>query len=290
MLYLSRFTFPSQERESFYFHGPQRQCYNTYYPFGVIARFDPTELAFEPVTILYGGNGCGKSTALNVIAEKLGLLRDARYNRSNFFEDYVNLCEAETRQPVPAHSRIITSDDVFDYMLNLRALNEGVDERREEIFREYQEDNDKVNPFRFRTMEDYDRLKRVNMARRMTSSAYTKARLAPNVREQSNGESASFYFTSRIQDGGLYLLDEPENSLSPTKQTELLKYLEDSARFFGCQFIIATHSPFLLAMRGARIYDMEADPIRPRKWTELEAVRTYHDFFKRHEDAFKEDI
>ena len=287
MLYLSRFVFPSQERESFYFHGPQRQCYNTNYPFGIIARFDPTEIEFEPITILYGGNGTGKSTALNVIAEKLGLQRDARYNRSNFFEGYVGLCDAELRREVPSHSRIITSDDVFDYMLNLRALNEGIDERREEIFREYIEDNDKVNPFRFRTMEDYDRLKRVNMARRLTSSAYAKARLNPNVREQSNGESASFYFTIRIQDGGLYLLDEPENSLSPTRQTELMQFLEDSARFYNCQFIIATHSPFLLALRGALVYDMEADPIRPRRWTELPAVRAYHDFFKQHEDAFK---
>ena len=149
-------------------------------------------------------------------------------------------------------------------------------------------DIDKVNPFRFRTMEDYDRLKRVNLARRSTQSAYTRKRLNPNVREQSNGESASFYFTSRIQDGGLYLLDEPENSLSPTKQTELLHFLEDSARFYDCQFIIATHSPFLLAMRGARIYDMEADPICRRRWTELPAVKAYHDFFKQHADAFED--
>ncbi len=288
MLYLSRFTFPSQERESFFFHEVKRKCYDTFYPFGVIARFDPTVIEFEPVTILYGGNGSGKSTALNVIAEKLGLQRDARYNRSSFFEDYVRLCEEETRRSVPPVSRIITSDDVFDYMLNLRALNEGIDERREVIFQEYLEDNDKVNPFRYRTMEDYDRLKRVNLARRTTQSQYTRRRLMANVREQSNGESASFYFTSRIQDGGLYLLDEPENSLSPTRQAELLQFLEDSARFYDCQFIIATHSPFLLAMRGARIYDMEADPICRRKWTELPAVRAYHDFFKRHESAFED--
>lgn len=289
MIYLSRFTFPSQEQESFFSHGTQRQCYNTNYPFGIIARFDPTVLELEPVTILYGGNGSGKSTALNVIAEKLGLQRDARYNRSNFFEGYVGLCDAEKRRSIPRQSRIITSDDVFDYMLNLRALNEGIDERREEIFQEYIEDNDKVNPFRYRTMEDYDRLKRVNLARRTTQSAYTRKRLMPNVREQSNGESALFYFTSRIQDGGLYLLDEPENSLSPTKQTELLQFLEDSARFYDCQFIIATHSPFLLAMRGARIYDMEADPICRRRWTELPAVRAYHDFFRQNEAAFEEE-
>lgn len=287
MIYLSHFTFPSQERESFCFHGPQRQCYNTNYPFGILSRFDPTVLDFEPVTILYGGNGSGKSTALNVIAEKLRLQRDARYNRSSFFEQYVNLCEAELRQMVPPVSRIITSDDVFDYMLNLRALNEGIDERREVVFQEYLEDNDKVTPFRFRTMEDYDRLKRVNLARRSTQSAYTRQRLMANVREQSNGESASFYFTSRIQDGGLYLLDEPENSLAPARQEELMQFLEDSARFYDCQFIIATHSPFLLSMRGARIYDMEADPICRRKWTELPAVRAYYDFFTRHAADFR---
>lgn len=287
MIYLSHFTFPSQERESFCFHGPQRQCYNTNYPFGILSRFDPTVLEFEPVTILYGGNGSGKSTALNVIAEKLRLQRDARYNRSSFFEQYVDLCEAELRQMVPPVSRIITSDDVFDYMLNLRALNEGIDERREVVFQEYLEDNDKVTPFRFRTMEDYDRLKRVNLARRSTQSAYTRQRLMANVREQSNGESASFYFTSRIQDGGLYLLDEPENSLAPARQEELMQFLEDSARFYDCQFIIATHSPFLLSMRGARIYDMEADPICRRKWTELPAVRAYYDFFTRHAADFR---
>ena len=63
------------------------------------------------------------------------------------------------------------------------------------------------------------------------------------------------YFTEKILDGGLYLLDEPENSLSPQKQLELLQFLEDSVRFYDCQFIIATHSPFLLSLKGARIYD-----------------------------------
>lgn len=289
MLCLSRFTFPSQEAESFAFHGNKRQCYNTNYPFGVIARFAPTVIEMEPVTILYGGNGSGKSTALNVIAEKLGLQRDARYNRSAFFEDYVRLCDAETHGSVPRVSRIITSDDVFDYMLNLRALNEGIDTRREEIFQEYMADTDTRNPFHFRTMEDYDRLKRVNLARRTTQSQYTRQRLGGNVREQSNGESAAFYFTSRIQDGGLYLLDEPENSLSPARQIELIRFLEDSARFFACQFIIATHSPFLLGMRGACIYDMEAEDICRRKWTELPAVRAYHDFFRQHVAEFDAD-
>ena len=181
---------------------------------------------------------------------------------------------------------MITSDDVFDYMLNLRALNEGVDEKREELFQEYLDD--KYSDFKYRTMEDYDRLKKVNLSRRKTQSQYVRTRLMDNVREQSNGESAFFYFTSRIRENGLYLLDEPENSLSPLRQQELTQFLEDSARFFGCQFVMATHSPFLLSMRGARIYDMDGDPVCRRRWTELPAVRVYHDFFKKHEAAFGE--
>ena len=72
--------------------------------------------------------------------------------------------------------------------------------------------------------------------------------LPDNMREHSNGESAFLYFAEKIQKNGLYFLDEPENSLSPVKQQELLRFLEDSARFFNCQFVIATHSPFLLSM------------------------------------------
>jgi predicted ATPase len=107
-----------------------------------------------------------------------------------------------------------------------------------------------------------------------------------NVREYSNGESAFSYFTEKIGENGLYLLDEPENSLSPKRQMELMSFLEESARFFGCQFIISTHSPFLLSMRGARIYDLDNSPVTIEHWTDLENVRTYYDFFKSHDNEF----
>lgn len=107
-----------------------------------------------------------------------------------------------------------------------------------------------------------------------------------NTREHSNGESAFLYFTDKIRENGLYLLDEPENSLSPDKQQELLEFLGNSARFFGCQFIIATHSPFLLSIRGAKIYDLDEEPVDVKKWTQLENVRKYYDFFKKHEAEF----
>ena len=107
-MYLSRFVFPDEDREWAFHMGVKRKCYTTFYPFGVLSRKGVTELTFEPVTILYGGNGSGKTTVLNIIAEKLHLERDALYNRSSFYEDYLNLCDFDLRTPVPGHSRVIT--------------------------------------------------------------------------------------------------------------------------------------------------------------------------------------
>lgn len=285
MKYLKSFCFVRQEQEFNFFMGIRRTCYDSYYPFQVLSRIGFARIDFEPVTILYGGNGTGKSTALNVIAEKLNLKRDASYNRSNFFEDYADLCEYETCSVIPKESRIITSDDVFDYMLDMRALNEGIDRKREEVFEEYLDA--KYSKFRFRSIEDYDRLKQVNLARRKTQSKYVRENLMDNVRERSNGESAFLYFSERIRENALYLLDEPENSLSAERQRELSRFIEDSARFFGCQFVISTHSPFMLSMKGAKIYDLDENPVDVKRWTELGNVREYFSFFKEHEKEFE---
>ena len=284
MIYLKHFSFPDEDREHSFFMRIRRTCYDSYYPFQVLVRHRLTMLDFEPVTILYGGNGCGKTTALNVIAEKLGLERDSLYNRSNFFEDYTAMCDYEVYKPIPRGSRIITSDDVFDFMLNLRSLNEGVDRKREDLFEEYLDA--KYSHFQMRSLDDYEQLKKVTTARQKTQSKYVRSRLMDNVREHSNGESAFLYFSEKIKDNGLYLLDEPENSLSPQRQKELVKFLEDSARFFGCQFIISTHSPFVLSIKNAKIYDMDEEPVDVKKWTELPSVRAYYEFFKEHEGEF----
>jgi predicted ATPase len=262
----------------------KRTCYDSYYPFKILSKNDLDRLEFDTVTILYGGNGSGKSTALNVIAEKAGIRRDSIYNKSNFFPDYIKLCRMNTEEDIPENSSIITSDDVFDYMLNIRNLNEGINLKRETLFDEYLDA--KYSQFQMKSMADYEQLKKVNNSRRKTQSRFVRGELMNNVREYSNGESAFLYFTEKISENGLYLLDEPENSLSPTRQMQLMNFLEESARFFGCQFIISTHSPFLLAMRGARIYNLDENPVTIRRWTDLENVRTYYDFFKAHENEF----
>ncbi|MGN0775576.1 MAG: AAA family ATPase [Candidatus Ventricola sp.] len=285
MLYLESFTFPDDERETSYIMGEKHTCYASFYPFKILSRRRFERIDFEPVTILYGGNGTGKSTALHVIAQKAQLSREAPYNRTSFFEDYVGMCRMELRASIPEGSCIITSDDVFDRMLSLRELNEGIDHRREDVFEEYLEN--RRMKFQMKSMEDYDQLRKVVRSRKHTQSRYVREELGMNVRTYSNGESAFRYFIEKITEDRLYLLDEPENSLSPERQMELCQFLSDSARFMGCQFVISTHSPFLLSMRGAKIYDLDSDPVDVKRWTELANVRATYEFFRSHQREFE---
>lgn len=282
--YIQCFRFPDEDMEWDFAMRIKRNCYDSFYPFQILTKHHFRQIDFEPITILYGGNGSGKSTALNVVAEKIKAKRETLYNKSNFYGDYLDLCEAEYGIRSPGEIKIITSDDVFDYMLNIRQLNQGIDVKREELFQEYLDA--KYSDFKFRSMADYDRLKQVNLSRRNTQSQFVRKSLMDNVREYSNGESAYRYFSEQIEEDGLYILDEPENSLSPQKQIELARFLEDSARFFGCQFFISTHFPFLLAIKGAKIYDLDEDPVDVKPWTELENVRVYREFFEKHKGEF----
>lgn len=289
MIYLDSFRVPDQHAEDMYLHEIKMTCFDSYYPFHVFRYRRVPEITFAPITILYGGNGSGKSTLLNVMADKLHVKRGAPCNRSSFFGDYVDLCDYELDRrtlSLPEGSRIITSDDVFDYLLNLRSLNQGVDTSREAMFEEYQRQK-KRDDFRLRSMADYEELRDIVDARRMTQSKYVRSRLAENVRERSNGESALTFFTEAIREDALYLLDEPENSLSPKLQLELRQFLADSARFYRCQLVIATHSPFLLSLPQAKIYDLDQTPPCQAKWTELENIRVYRAFFREHEEAFE---
>ena len=292
MIYLRRFSLPTEGDEINFLARSfenKRTCYTSRYPFGIFLNREVPALELETVTILCGGNGSGKTTALNLMGEKLGLRRGTVFNRSSFFGDYLALCQAETApafRDARESSRVITSDDVFDYLLDLRCMNENIDNRRRELLAEYA--GARYAKFQMRSMEDVDRLRQVADAQRRTGSRYVRDRVMNDVVEKSNGESAFAFFTKEIQEGGLYLLDEPENSLSPMLQGELKAFLEDSARFYRCQFVISTHSPFLLAMKGAKIYNLDSIPVQPCRWTELEHVRVYWKFFQDHEEEFKD--
>lgn len=291
MVYLQDFLLPSRESEnSFLGYNPKAQqtCYDTMYPFNVFRFRELPRFYFKDITVFYGNNGSGKSTILNVIAERLGVKRNTPYNRTDFFEDYVKLTQYNEARPIPKHSEIITSDGVFDRVLDIRRLNEGIDNRRETLIQEYIEENSKETPNLLRGLDDFDRWKRASDMRNpnKSRSKFLRQHLMRNMRELSNGESALSYFIDAIKDDALYLLDEPENSLSAHNQLELKYFIEDSVREHGCQFIISTHSPFLLSLEHATVYDLDVTPPRAKRWTELESVRAYYNFFKENEWKF----
>ena len=97
---------------------------------------------------------------------------------------------------------------------------------------------------------------------------------------QSHGQSLMSFFTSRFQIKGLYLLDEPETALSPKTQLRFLKILENMSKAGHAQFIIATHSPILLACPGAEIYNFDTIPVTPIDYKETEHYRIYKELLK----------
>ena len=284
-LYLSAFYFPGEEAESDFMFDLKTTYDQSVYPYGVLPRAGLEEIIFRPVTILYGGNGSGKSTALNIIAEKLHLTRSSAYNRSRFFEGYVVRCRVTVDETVPQNSRIITSDDVFDMMLDIRSINEGIDRKREQLAEDYYVL--KHEKFQLRSLDDLDHLHRITQARSKTKSRFIENESGKSLRERSNGESALMYFQSKIEMDTLCLLDEPENSLSPENQVILADFLAESVRYCGNQLVISTHSPFLLALPGAKIINLDERSRIADNWTELKNARVYYDFFQKHADEFE---
>ena len=84
------------------------------------------------------------------------------------------------------------------------------------------------------------------------------------------------------------MLDEPEVSLSPQNQVKLAEEINKMARYLGNQFIIATHSPFMLGILNAKIYNLDTNDYKVQKWNELENVRYFYDFFKERKNEFEE--
>jgi len=281
--YIKRLILQSDGQETGFIMNQRRTCYNGIYPYKIFPQKGLREISFAPITIFYGGNGSGKTTLLNIIAEKTKVIRHSAFSGSAFFSEYVAGCDIESRT-IPSNSQILTSDDVFDYLLNIRYLNDGIDVRREELFEDYLDR--KYAHHQLKSMAEYEDWKESYDAKSKSQSQFVRDRLMRNVDMFSNGESAMKYFVDHITENALYLLDEPENSLSIALQQELCKYIVDSARHFGCQFVMSTHSPVLLSMKDAVIYDLDSDPVSVRNWTELENVRRYFDFFEEHRNEF----
>ncbi len=282
-MYIKSLRLASDNAEINFIKDLKQTCYNGVYPFNIFTSKNLEKINFAPITIFYGGNGSGKTTLLNILAQLTGVTRHSVFNSSAFFKDYTDMCYLDADR-IPLRSQILTSDDVTDYLLNMRNLNDGIDTQREKLFSEYLDKKYSTN--QLKSMADYDEWKEALDAKKKTQSQFVRERLMKNVDMQSNGETAMKYYVEHITENALYLIDEPENSLSAERQLELSEFIFTSARFFGCQFVLATHSPFFLAMKGAKIYNLDSCPVKECKWTELENVRTYYDFFKEHEDEF----
>lgn len=282
MVYLKEFSLVSENTENIILSEEKRTYFHNQYPFRIFPKKEFKDIKFSDVTILYGGNGSGKSTILNIIANKLNC--DGSFGvHGEMMMKYLEHCKFETSMEYFEEAKIIRSDDVFDYISNVRRINNRGFSQREMLFREYFDNKDKT----IDDMNDYQNLKKSIDAKRKSASNYVRNRvLDKDVKEQSNGEAALMYFVSEIKENSLYLLDEPENSMSASMQLKLAKFLEESARFFNCQFIIATHSPFIFGIDSATIYDLDSVPVSTKKWWELENMKIYYNFFKDNSEKF----
>ena len=103
-----------------------------------------------------------------------------------------------------------------------------------------------------------------------------------SLMSQSHGQSLMAFFKSRLKIKGLYILDEPETALSPRSQLELLELLKEAGRNGQAQFIIATHSPILLACPGAQILNFDQAPVRQIDYENTNHYRIYKEFMTNH--------
>lgn len=285
MKYLKKFELLDEMQEhKISFYDETRQIFNSYYPLHLFSSKDFKYIDFDDITIFYGGNGSGKTTLINMISEKLKSSRKSSLNKGSYFDIYVHNCKYDMSFNQPMEIKTITSDDVFDYLLDVRSINANVNREKESLsktYLKYKFSNDR-NSF-----DNYDELKNNYDSKRKTMSKFVRERLVNNnIIECSNGESALMFWERKIKEDSIYILDEPENSLSAENQLKLKKFIEDSARFYNCQFIISTHSPFLLKIIGAKIYDLDEVPVKTKKWKELPNVLAYYNFFKEYENEF----
>lgn len=264
-----------------------RRIFNSDYPLRIFSSKQFKDIIFDDITIFYGGNGSGKTTLLNIISEKINASRKNAFDKGPLFDKYVKSCDYKMSIEIPKEIKIISSDDVFDYLIDIRSINSGVNRRKEFLSKEYLDKKYSVDNSSFL---NYEQVKEKYDSKTKSMSEYVREKLVNNnIIEQSNGESALMFWEREIKENSIYILDEPENSLSALNQLKLKKFIEESVRFYNCQFIISTHSPFLLNLYEAKIYNLDLNPVEVKIWTELETVKLYYDFFKENEIDFKEN-
>ena len=219
------------------------------YPFSIPAIKAMDHVKLHPaVTFFIGENGSGKSTLIEALAVA---------NRFNPEGGSLNFA-FETRESHSSLSKYIELDK------SLRRVREGYFLRAESFFNVATE------------IERLDREGDLAGAGGRLINAYG----GQSLHEQSHGESFFALLTNRLYGDGLYIFDEPEAALSPMRQMSMLVLMKGLVEN-GAQFIIATHSPILLAYPDAIIYQMTADGMQKVPYTETEHYRVTRDFLNR---------
>lgn len=218
----------------------------TTYPFALPAIVGLRRLTFtEPVTFFIGENGSGKSTLLEAMAISLG------YNAEGGSKNF----RFATRE---SHSEL---HHILHPVRSLKRPRDGFFFRAESYYN---------------VATEIERLDEEGMGPRVADSYGPRA-----LHAQSHGESFLALVMNRFRGGGLYLMDEPEAALSPMRQMSLISRMHDLTRK-GSQFIIATHSPILLAYPHATIFEFDASGPQLRRYEETEHYRVTHDFLTRY--------
>lgn len=257
------------------------------YPYRIVYPMQIDSIEFAPITIFYGSNGCGKSTLLNIIAESIGVQDKTLGNTNEFFSKYARMCTF-TNNSIPDESMMIRSEDIMEQIANVRKKNATTDKMVKEWFRKgIDEDYKKGSLLReVAVQEKFEDVFEGGMGQN-SFYGYVRKTLSEKFEEESNGETAIRYFKDKLWADNLYFLDEPENSMSPAFQMELAQYITMLAYRLNSQFIIASHSPFILSMEGARIYDLDSHPSNVKEWFQLDNMKAYYQLFKKYGTKFE---
>jgi predicted ATPase len=238
------------------------------FPFSVPAiRTLPRLELRAAVTCFVGENGSGKSTLLEAIAlaARLPAVGSAELERDETLAQQRLLAGALRlgwRKRVH-RGFFLRAEDFFGFARRIAQLRAELQQRISDVETEYAD------------ASAYARGLALGPA--TGSLAELTRRYGDDVDARSHGEAFLALFQSRLTRGGLYLLDEPEAALSPQSQLALIALVADSVQK-SCQFIIATHSPLLLAFPGATIFSFDAAPVQEVGYDELQHVNLTRDF------------
>jgi len=237
------------------------------FPFSVPAIKTLPEVVFESaVTFLVGENGSGKSTLLEALAivTKLPTVAAVSSHDDETLSAQRKLAGALKLAWSHRTHRgfFLRAEDFFGFAKSLSKMREEMLHRLADLDVEY---------------KDRARARGLAMLPALSSLAEMESRYGENLDANSHGQAFFQLFRSRFVPGGLYLLDEPETPLSPISQLAFLSMLKEMTGQES-QFIIATHSPILLALPGARILDFDSPPVSWAAYEDLEHVRLTREF------------